>query len=417
LDDTRLYEKTLQDVQELVAEIEAEELTAAGPVFPQESRITLLVEPTEAGYRDTVQFFGLVTPAGESHQVRLLLDSSGFMTTPTDLLGNYRTSYTVERISAGDHVISAGAGNLTPAERVLTVIKSGTVTSLSAEPARAAGTGAACNGSVLANHPVRNALVKILVDGSTATEVMTAEDGTFQAFLQLPPGSYTLRAEFSADGYPLFPSASDEVTIDVPSRPFSLPGTSPDTPFIVYGAAALVLLGAGSAAAWYVRRGRRAPPAEVEKEPAEAVLIRTELQDIINDAMRELPAAGSEREAALETAINTLLERYAAALGEHGLSEAARQAYHPCGQDRCQHPPAAYRSLTPRESATCRPRPMAPCLPFCRYHERIRYAGSESDQDKRGFFNRFVGIYERIRSSASRDSVEPRPAENEEGPS
>jgi hypothetical protein len=259
--------------------------------------------------------------------------------------------------------------------------------------------------------------VRILSDGMTAMDLMTGEDGTFQAFLQLPPGRHTLRAEFSGEGYPLFPSASDEVTLEVPPRPFSLPGTSPGTPLILYGAVVLVLLGAGGAAAWYIRRGRRTPPAELEQEPAEAVQIRNELEEMISDAMQELPAAGSEREAALETAINTLLERYAAALGEHGLSEAARQAYLTlAARIAASIRLPAYRSLTPREmSATCWAETYGPMFAlFVGIYERIRYAGSESDQDKRGFFNRFVGIYERIRSG-SREGGEPRPAENEEG--
>ena len=71
----------------------------------------------------------------------------------------------------------------------------------------------------------------------------------FRVFLPLSPGRHTLRAQFSSDDYPLFPSVSEEVTIVVPPPPVAirLPDTSSWNPVIVYGALALVLLGAGSA--------------------------------------------------------------------------------------------------------------------------------------------------------------------------
>ena len=63
--DTAQYQETRAEVQKLIGEIQATELRAADPASLQESRITLLVEPGQATYRDTVQIFGLVSPAGK----------------------------------------------------------------------------------------------------------------------------------------------------------------------------------------------------------------------------------------------------------------------------------------------------------------------------------------------------------------
>jgi hypothetical protein len=313
------------------------------------------------------------------------------MNLSTDLNGNYITSYTVERIRAGEHIISAGTANLTPAERVLNITKAGTVTTLSAKPGVINGsqTGAVCNGSVIANRPVRNAPVTILVDGGSSTGTTTGEDGMFRVFLPLSPGTHTLQAQFSSEDYPLLPSTSKEVTLLVPPPPIRLPDTSSWNPAIVFGALALVLLGAGTAAFWYTRRRKRLPAgAGPYKEPAEAVRIREELEMVIKEAEREFPQPGSAREAALYTAINSLLGRYDACLKQHGLSEAAREAYLTlAGRIAARLRLPAYRTLTPREmSKTCSTENYAGFFSrFVRIYERIRYAGSESDQDRRGF--------------------------------
>ena len=128
----------------------------------------------------------------------------------------------------------------------------------------------------------------------------------FRIFLPLSPGRHMLRAQFSSEDYPLFPSMSEEVTIVVPPPPvtLTLPDTSSWNPFIAYGALALVLLSGGSGVFWYFRRGKKAVLASAgsQKEPAEAVRIREELEMIIHEAEREFPPAGSAREAALYTA-------------------------------------------------------------------------------------------------------------------
>jgi hypothetical protein len=390
--DNRQYQHALEEVQKLTEEIQASGPADTDPASLQVSRITLLVEPDQALYRDSVQIFGLVTPAGEKRAVSLLLDNASFMNVSTDLKGNYLTSYTVERIRAGEHTISAGTANLTPAERVLNVTMHDTATTLTAKPAVVNGseTGAVCNGSVIANRPVRNAPVTILFDGGSSTGTTTGEDGLFRIFLPLSPGTHTLRAQFSSDDYPLLPSTSKELTIMVPPPPIRLPDTSSWDPSIVSGVLAVVLLSAGTAAFWYTRRSKRALPAGAgfQEEPAEAVQIREELEMIIHEAEREFPPAGSAREAALFTAINSLLGRYDACLKEHGLSEAARQAYLTlAGRIAARLRLPAYRTLTPREmSRTCTTENYAGIFyRFVRIYERIRYAGSESDQDRRGF--------------------------------
>jgi hypothetical protein len=391
--DTASYLKTKEELRQFVAEIEALEVPAVDPASLQVTKITLLLVPNEATYRDTVQVFGVTTPAGQNKPVSLLLDGSRFETVQTDLFGNYLTSYTVERIRAGEHTFAAVTGSLAPAEQKLRVTKSGTITTLTAKSGHAdTETGAICTGSVMANHPVRNAPLTIFFDGNSRLDTITDEDGMYQAFVPLSPGNHKFRAQFSSDDYPLFPSLSDEVTIKVLPAPvsFSLPETSSWDPIIVYGALVLVLLGVGSAAFWFIRRSKRAPLARAGpyKEPADAVRIREDLELIITEAEQEFPPAGSEREAALHTAISTLLGMYWACLMEQGLSEAARQAYLTlAGRIAARLHLPAFRTLTPREmSKTCSTENYAGIFDrFVGIYEKIRYGGSRSEQDRKGF--------------------------------
>jgi len=391
--DTRQYQETLEEVQKLVEMMEAAELPGDYPASLQESRITLLLEPEQAMYRDTVQILGVTTPEEGKGAVSLLVDGSPMMTISPDQKGNYFTNYTVERIRAGEHTFSAGTGDLPRAERILRITNVGSVTTLTAVPGfvHASGTGANIKGTVMANHPVRNAPVKILFDGQGSIDTITGEDGTYQAFVPFSPGNHRVQAQFSSEEYPLYPSESDEVTINVPPPPLlSLPDTSSWNQFIAYGAIILVLLGAGSAAFWYVRRGRRADPAGSgsQKEPAEMVRIQEDPEMIIKKAEAEFPPAGSLRDASLYHAINTLPERYEAYLREHVLPEAARQVYLTlAGRIASRLHLPAYRSLTPREmSKTCTTENYAGIFDrFVGIYEKIRYAGSNSENDRNGF--------------------------------
>jgi hypothetical protein len=296
----------------------------------------------------------------------------------------------VERIRAGEHRISATALNLSPAERILNVTMTRSVTTLIAKPGLLNGsvTGVRCNGSVMANHPVRNAPVTILFEGPGRLNLTTDGDGKYQVFLPLAPGNHTLRAQFSSEDYPLYPSESNETTVVVLSPPLRFIPSG--IPIITYGAIGLVLLGAGGAVIWYLRRGRRAPRSgtRLQEEPPEAIEIRQELEMIIREAEREFPPAGSAQEAALYKAINSLLGRYEACLREHGLSEAARQAYLAlAGRIAARLRLPAYRTLTPREmSKTCTTENYAGIFGrFVGIYEKIRYGGSNSEQDRRGF--------------------------------
>jgi hypothetical protein len=269
-------------------------------------------------------------------------------------------------------------GNITSEQRELVVTETGSATELTAKPVilNESVTGVFCNGSVMAEYSVRNAPVRILIDGSDSMMVTTARDGTFSAFLPLPPGSHTLRAEFSPNDYPLSASMSDEVTVTVWAPLFSLPNVPSMDPVILYGALLLIFAVAGGGIIWRPRR----------KETTEAARIQEEIEKMLRKAARE-PGL----EAALHAAIGSLMDQYWAALTKDGLSDAAREAYLALAGRIAQSlgVPVAFRTLTPREMTEfCAGERYAGIFGhFVGNYEKIRYGSSDNEKDRQGFEN------------------------------
>jgi len=91
------------------------------------------------------------------------------------------------------------------------------------------------------------------------------------------------------------------------------------------------------------------------------------------------------QEAALHDTVSTLLTRYFDCLIEHGLSEAARQAYLDlAGRVATRLRLPAFRTLTPREMsrAASTERYAGIFARFVGIYEQIRYAGRKSEQDR-----------------------------------
>lgn len=370
--DTRSYEEAKALIQGILQEIEnAPETTPVNLTETGADRITLLIEPTTAVYGDTVQVYGIATPAQKNQSVVILLDNTPFTTGTTDATGNYYSRFMVERISGGNHSIAARTGNITSPQKILGIRMSGTTTTLNAEPGyrNNSEAGVYCDGTVMAGQPVRNAPVTLLAEGDAAMTIMTAENGTFREFLPLSGGSHSVTAQFSADGYPLNPSSSSPVSVVVPATPIRL---------VDLLGVAIVFFGIlGVAYLWLIRRMERKTSPVPESEDGG-------LDSLLSDTASPLPADPAE----LPPEIGTLFARYQAILKEQGLSDAARKAYLDLAARIATHLRLpSYRTLTPRElSGTCTTKSYGGIIDiFVDSYERIRYGGSTKQQDKTGF--------------------------------
>jgi len=368
--DTRSYEQARDGISGMLKDLETAPATPLNLTVNGSDRITLLVEPAAARYGDTVQVYGIVTPARMNQSVRLFLDNAPFMTGTTDSTGNYYVRFMVERIGKGTHAVSAMSGTLVSPQQALVVRMSGTTTTLNAEPGyrNYTETGAWCDGTVMAGPPVRGAPVTLLADGDPAMTVKTAENGTYRAFLPLPGGSHTITADFSAQGFPLDPSSSTPVSLIVPATPIRL------VDLLAVAAFFFLILGGGLF--WLVRH----PPKAAVPEP--------EPGDDIGSLLEEAAPLSLPGHEELPPEIGTLYARYQAILKEQGLSEAARRAYLDLAARIALHLRLpAYRTFTPRELSGAASGKIYGGIfdIFVDSYERIRYGGSTQQQDKTGF--------------------------------
>jgi hypothetical protein len=152
-------------------------------------------------------------------------------------------------VTAGEVYSTVAAFEVLPGETSITLVL-----------AEVSGTVVTCTGNLTTaeGRPVTGAPVVLRVDGTTLIETGTDGNGTYREKHTLPAGEHTVRAEFSAAGYPLNASESPVETVVVRNE-----GLSP-LPFVAAIAAAL---GSG----WYLRRRHRPEEENPALEPEEAV--------------------------------------------------------------------------------------------------------------------------------------------------
>ena len=384
LDDTK-NKASQATVSQIVSTIARPEPATRIPVntllTPGDKRISLYLIPPTGKYRDVIACMGLsltlkgnTTIRANGQPITIYLDDTPLSNTTTDMFGYYNIRLPIGRIAAGSHTVYARAPDVRSINQTLTVIRVDSVTNLSVS--RPDGEGNVnCTGFVLANYAVPSASVQITVDNTSVTVTKTNAEGEFMRTIPLSPGTHTLIADFDGDGYPLNPSESDPITVEIAL----IKGVNID-----YGYIALIISGTGillaslGAAVWYLRRMglRRLPSPGMQQE--------NRLPSGSDDLGRREDTA----EDAADQEQETLIAYYTRLLKEEGLSAASRGVYQQLAERVARDLNIRrYKALTAREiSRKCREKPY--CRAFARFisvYERIRYGGQISVKDQSQF--------------------------------
>jgi|MTBAKMStandDraft_1061839.scaffolds.fasta_scaffold04503_5 hypothetical protein len=245
---TTLYREAVELLEEVVDESRREQEVRAGsqPALSQSS-LMLGVTPKSGRYGDTLQVTGSYTFLNLP-QVILVLDSRDWKTLTPDASGVFRIPFPIGKIRAGDHVIFASSGQIYSNIVAFTVLP--TETSLTLDT----GSGGEwdevlCTGSLSAGEiPVRNAPVRVVIDGFEDQLTMTSDEGTYSVIVVLTGGGHTLQAIFDDPGFPLLPSSSAIRNVSVFPRANLIV-----TILIGGGILALTSVAAG----WYLTKSRR----------------------------------------------------------------------------------------------------------------------------------------------------------------
>ncbi len=169
--DTRAYEQSVDDFEDIVEEIEAKQETRrtetpAPPTTPQ--RLSIAITPETGVYRDRLSVAGELTGrvvGGEN--VTLYIDSKYWTTVATGDDGRYGATFTVDRIRAGKHLAYAVHGSTYSEVVTFTVLPLDTALTLEAAEGAEAENRTFIGSLRAGEIPVADAPVRITADGRT----------------------------------------------------------------------------------------------------------------------------------------------------------------------------------------------------------------------------------------------------------
>ena len=221
--------------------------------------ISLLVQPGVVPYGETIDIYGFISGENPSNQpVWIFIDTIPPFLTITGETGEVRDTYTVGKILAGNHTVSAYWEETFSESRNITIPISDTTLTLAA---RAVKNHPRVNitGLLTARNPVQSAPVIILLNNRSWETVLTDKAGQYEASVEIPQGSFTLYTVFDNSSFPLNSSVSG--SFDIVSTGTSISSVQksrppgPDLQWV----ALLLLPGFIGAAWWYLRRSRQPP--------------------------------------------------------------------------------------------------------------------------------------------------------------
>jgi hypothetical protein len=371
--DTRRIAQSELDFDAIVKEIGADQdraETVVQHLRPEDVRefLSIFVEPAEVTYGDILRVWGVSRVAGSANRsVTVNLDGvqSGAAAVETD--GRYEFRYPIERIGTGTHRVYVRDRSRQSDVVNFSVKEVPSMISLGNDdpkPGKVTVYGDLYTGGERA---VTGATVGIVSDGAQIGTAVTDKDGVYETVLVLPRGRHTLKARFTGEGFPIGPSESEEIVIDVPYGGGDGTGAQDPLSLLLAGG---IMIASGAGAAFYLRRRRSLPG---ESPP------------ILPGALEEiLVLPGSE---AVPDRPGSLLDLFARLLGLAGLREAAFAVYRELGRRvTVVLGRVRVRSLTPRElAARTSGQPFhAALLAFIPHYEGIRY-GPEPESE-RGVF-------------------------------
>jgi len=387
--------------------------------------LSLDVRPASGIYKDTLTFEGtLVRPDNLEGAVDLFLDNNFLATTKTDRTGRYIHKMVIEQMLDGKHTVQARSADLSSGVRTFTVIPVQSLTTLTVTRVNNSALFE-CYGMVMAfdrpgdvilrplsirdvldiivtfgrvplasaKRPVSDAEIALMVNNVTLLEVQTDTSGRFSRVVALPAGDNVVAARFVNNRFPIVPSQSKEIAVNIPSAnlsPLENIRSSPSGMLVPVIVVAVILLVFTGGSFFYLKRRsilfrtRRTPAAiNLDSETlasAEMLLKEIEAADpFLSTVLPPDPDMGST---------DPILTRYIRILNAQGLSTAARTVYvHFTGTIAQRLHIRSHRTLTPREFLrSCDRRPFAGTFSsFVTIYEQVRYGGAKSP-DKEGEF-------------------------------
>jgi len=338
------YERSVTEYEAITREVETVQEnrteTITREVAPSARSLSLSVVPDAGGYGDRLVLQGALTgPDPGGAPLRVMVDSRPHTRLATAPGGSYRTVYRIGEIRTGTHLAYVQSGDLYSPVRTFTVVERATTLNLTAS---LQGTTAVLSGTLTAaGVPVAGAPIHISDGTGRIAGATTGTAGVYRVNATLAPGIHTITARFDDPGFPLTPTESAPLDVEVTEPP--------DLPFSI-AITLLFLVLAAAGAVMYLRRPPRETPTVMHRHEAVE------------------PVPDEEPEPEPEITVDGLVSA-----GD--FSGAARQLYLGCARRLAErHAIDRPGTLTPRELARRCGDPPA-LTEFVDEYQEIRYGG------------------------------------------
>jgi hypothetical protein len=346
--------------------------------------LTIEIFPKEASYGDSITIRGLLySNKIRGQNVTMNIDNRETAETRTTFGGEYEFQYSINKITSGRHTVYTSAGGLFSDPGSFNVIPVNSVTTLLV-PATSAKPLVNITGSLYTSKgiPVRDAPVTIILDRTSNAEVTTGMEGQYYSLKSLPNGNHTLQAIFQGSGYPVNPSKSPVLKINVQYQESENQKIFPVLSIAVLGGALVISTCVVVLYLWRRRVLSIIRPSR-PKTPQEDIVTKGLVQDgtVPKDSILEddeIPAEPTE-------------SKFEATIKNPGYRESAYELYWEIValiHDRI--PRSVVRSLTTREILyLCQGKPYYLLLrSFITIYERVRYGPEPlNEEDKASFEN------------------------------
>ena len=175
--------------------------------------ISFLPAQVNVTFQDKVEMYGFISGSQEEYfPVEISIDNVPFLKIVPDEIGEFRSSFKVHNISAGDHVLKARWGTAYSEPSMIHVTPLETKLALKVLPVKGM---AAVNLTWLLNarDPVPAVPVTIYQNDQVYDTVLTSQAGTCLVMVPIPEGTFDLFVRSEDPAYPLTPSESQHYTV------------------------------------------------------------------------------------------------------------------------------------------------------------------------------------------------------------
>lgn len=392
---TTKVETARKDINQFVNEVtnEQEDRKKQTPInsLPVDS-ISLLVMPESGIYRDQIKYSGFISGSNTSFKnISIFIDGNPYFDLSSDDIGQYSFYKEIEDVIPGTHTLIARWNNITSEPQNLTAIPVNTTLNLSIN-AFSDKPKIMLSGSLVTDKNVRYAPVHAILNNNSWNQTITNQDGQYKMDITLPEGKYLIYTQFNATNYPLFENQSQKYeVISSGSRIESIRQIDDENLYIRINLIIIIIIGISILAiSYYFSRFY------FKKKNLTSALNTTSsrgynklLSDRYNSLIHEL---SGDRE---------LLAQFQLTERELGLSEAVREIYLTILNRIVQETHISrshsftIREITQKISSKSYGRPFRY---FACVYEKIRYGGSQQEDDRITFENRLDDLDQAMKS-------------------